>query len=113
MNNVTSSKMITDKINVKCNVSSSNQYLPEIFFSLVHEHKSKNVRIKTIIYVVLHKCEIWSPTLMEEHTRRVFRGRVLRRSFGLNRDEMTGGWRKLHNKEPRSYSSHNIIGVMR
>jgi hypothetical protein len=24
---------------------------------------------------------------------------VLRRIFGLKRDEVTGGWRKLHNKE--------------
>jgi hypothetical protein len=26
----------------------------------------------------------------------VFENRVLRRIFGLKRDEVTGGWRKLH-----------------
>jgi hypothetical protein len=30
---------------------------------------------------------------------RVFENRVLRRIFGLKRDEVTGGWRKLHNEE--------------
>jgi hypothetical protein len=29
----------------------------------------------------------------------VFENRVLRRIFGLKRDEMTREWRKLHNKE--------------
>jgi hypothetical protein len=28
----------------------------------------------------------------------VFENRVLRRIFGLKRDEVTGGWRKLHNE---------------
>jgi hypothetical protein len=29
----------------------------------------------------------------------VFENRLLRRIFGLKRDEVTGGWRKLHNEE--------------
>jgi hypothetical protein len=29
----------------------------------------------------------------------VFENRALRRIFGPKRDEVTGGWRKLHNKE--------------
>jgi hypothetical protein len=29
----------------------------------------------------------------------VFENRVLRRIFGPKRDEVTGGWRKLHNEE--------------
>jgi hypothetical protein len=28
----------------------------------------------------------------------VFENRVLRRIFGPKRDEVTGGWRKLHNE---------------
>jgi hypothetical protein len=36
--------------------------------------------------------------------------RVLRRIFGPKRDEVTGGWRKLHNEELRNlYSSPNIM----
>jgi hypothetical protein len=34
-------------------------------------------------------------TLREEHRLRAFENRVLRRIFGLKRDEVTGGWRKL------------------
>jgi hypothetical protein len=30
---------------------------------------------------------------------KVFENRVLRRIFGPKRDEVTGGWRKLHNEE--------------
>jgi hypothetical protein len=42
--------------------------------------------------------------------KRVFENRVLRRIFGLTRDEVTGEWRKLHNKELYNlYSSPDII----
>jgi hypothetical protein len=47
--------------------------------------------------VVLYGCETWSLTLREEHKLRVFENRVLRKIFGLKRDEVIGGWRKLHN----------------
>jgi hypothetical protein len=70
---------------------------------------SKNVKIiihKTkILPVVLYGCEIWSLTLREEHRLRVFENRALRIIFGLKRDEVTGGWRKLHNKLHNLYSS--------
>jgi hypothetical protein len=40
----------------------------------------------------------------------VFENRVLRRIFGPKRDEVTGEWRKLHNKELHDlYSSPSII----
>jgi hypothetical protein len=38
-------------------------------------------------------------TLREEHRLKVFENRVQRRIFGLQRDEVTGGWRKLHSAE--------------
>jgi hypothetical protein len=39
---------------------------------------------------------------------------VLRRIFGLKRDEVMGGWRKLHNEElHNSYSSPNIIRMIK
>jgi hypothetical protein len=39
----------------------------------------------------------------------VFENRVLRRILGPKRDEVTGEWRKLHNKELHDlYSSLNI-----
>jgi hypothetical protein len=48
-----------------------------------------------------------------EHRLRVFENRVLRRIFGPKRDEVTGGWRKLHNEELHNlYSSPSIIRVI-
>ena len=38
---------------------------------------------------------------------------MLRRIFGPKRDEVTGEWRKLHNKELVLYSSPNIVRVIK
>jgi hypothetical protein len=64
---------------------------------------------KTIILpVVLYECETWSLTLREEHKLR-----VLRRIFGPKREEVTGGWRKLHNEDLHNlYSSPSIIRMI-
>jgi hypothetical protein len=44
----------------------------------------------------------------------VFRHRVLRRIFGPKRNEITGDWRRLHNKELYAlYSSPNIIRMFK
>jgi hypothetical protein len=62
----------------------------------------------------LYGCEIWSLTLREAHRLRVFENKVLRRIFGPKRDEVTGGWRKLHSDELRDlYSSPNIIRILK
>jgi hypothetical protein len=44
----------------------------------------------------------------------VFENRVLRRIFGLKRDEVTGEWRKLHNEKLHNlYISASIIRMIR
>jgi hypothetical protein len=44
---------------------------------------------------------------------RVFENRVLRKVFGPKGDEVTGEWRRLHNKELYAlYSTPNIIQVI-
>jgi hypothetical protein len=44
----------------------------------------------------------------------VFENRVLRRIFGPKRDEVTGGWRKLHTEELHNlYPSLNIIRIIK
>jgi hypothetical protein len=44
----------------------------------------------------------------------VLENKVLRRIFGPKRDEVTGGWRKLHNEEFRDlYSSPSKIRIFK
>jgi hypothetical protein len=43
----------------------------------------------------------------------MFDNRVLKRIFGLKRDEVTGEWRKLHKEKLHDlYSSPSIIRIM-
>jgi hypothetical protein len=52
--------------------------------------------------------------LREECRLRVFENKVLRRIFGPKSDEVTGEWRRLHNKELHAlYSSPIIIRVIK
>jgi hypothetical protein len=44
---------------------------------------------------------------------RVFENRVMRRIFGPKRDEVTGEWRRLHDKELCALYSPNIIRVIK
>jgi hypothetical protein len=44
----------------------------------------------------------------------VFENRALRRIFGPKRDEVTGGWTKLHNQELHNlYCSPSIIIIIK
>jgi hypothetical protein len=79
---------------------------------------SRNIKIriyKTIILpVVLYECQNWSLTLREEDRLKVFESRVLRRIFRPKRDEVIGGWRKLHNEEFHNlYSSPKKIRTIK
>jgi len=71
----------------------------------------KNLKIFKIITlpVVLYGCETWSLMLREECRLRVYENRVLRRIFGLRRDEVTGEWRKLQNEELTLLCHHQIL----
>jgi hypothetical protein len=52
--------------------------------------------------------------LKEVDRLRVFENKVLRRIFGLKRDDVTGKWRKLHNEELRDfYSSPSVIRIIK
>jgi hypothetical protein len=64
--------------------------------------------------VVLYGCETWSLTLREEHRLRVFENSVLRRIFGPKKNEVIGGWRKLHTEELHNlYYSLSIIRMIK
>jgi hypothetical protein len=44
----------------------------------------------------------------------VFENRVLRKIFGPKRDEVMGGWRKLHNEELHNfYSLPSVIRIIK
>jgi hypothetical protein len=74
---------------------------------------SKNLKIKIykiiILPVALYGCETWSLTLREEHKLREFENRVLKRIFRPKREEVKGGWRRLHNEEVITLLIHKIL----
>jgi len=64
--------------------------------------------------VVMYGYETWSLTSREERRLRVFEIRVLMRTFGPQKNEVTGDWRKLHNEKLSDlYSSPNIVRVIK
>jgi hypothetical protein len=78
--------------------------------------KSTKTKInRTIIFpVVLYGSETWSLILREECRLNIFENRVLRKISGPKGDEVTGQWRRQHNKELYAlYSSPNIIQVIK
>jgi len=67
------------------------------------------------VTVVLYVCETWSLTLSDEHKLRLFENRAPRRIFGPKREDMAGGWTRLHNEELlyNLYASPNIMWVIK
>jgi hypothetical protein len=52
-------------------------------------------------------------TILESNKRRIL-NRVLRGIFGYKREEVEGGWRRLHNEELHNlYASPDIIMVIK
>jgi hypothetical protein len=79
---------------------------------------SKNVKIRIyksiILPAVLYGCETWTLTLRDEHRLGLFEDRVLGRIFGPKRNEVIGGWRKLHNEELHNlYCLPSIIKIIK
>jgi hypothetical protein len=113
---VTNQNLIQEEIKRRFNSGNACYHSVQNVLSSRLLSKYLNVRIyKTIILpVVLNGCETWSQILREEHRLKVFENRVLRRIFGPKRDEVTGEWRKLHNKELCDlYSSPSIIRIIK
>jgi hypothetical protein len=71
------------------------------------------IYITIILPVILCGCKALSLTLREECWLRVFENRVLRRTFGPKRDEVTGEWRRPYNKLYALYSSPSVIRVIK
>jgi hypothetical protein len=99
---------------IKSRLNSGNACYHSVQSLLSSRLLSRNVKVKIyktiILPVALYGCETLSLTLREEHRLSVFENRVLRRTFGPNRDEVTGERKKLHNDEHHTlFSSPNII----
>ena len=82
---------------------SVNACYHSVQISLYSSLLSTNVKIKVyktiILPVVSYGCKTWSLTFREVRRLRVFENRVLKRIFGPKRNEVTGEWRRLHNKK--------------
>jgi hypothetical protein len=105
---ITNRNLIQEEIKRRFNWGNAWYHSAQILF--YSRLVSKNIKIKIyktiILSVVLYECETWSLTLVLEN-------RVLRRISGPYRDEVTGGWRKLHNEELHNlYSSPSIIRMI-
>jgi len=76
--------------------------------------KLKIETYKTIILpVVLYECETLLRTLREGQRLRVLEKRLFR-IFRPKREEMVGGWRRLHNEELHNLQvSPNIVKVIK
>jgi hypothetical protein len=65
------------------------------------QHKKSKVEEFLMIESILHRL-------------RMFENRMLRRVFGMKRNEVTGDWEKLHGKERHNLnSSFSIIRVIK
>jgi hypothetical protein len=90
-------------------------FSPELLSSRLLSENKKIIIYETVILpVVVYRCETWSLILREEHRLVMFENRVSRRIFGQKRNEVTGGWRKLHNEYLHNlYSSPSIIRMIK
>jgi hypothetical protein len=113
---ITNQNLIQEKI--KRRLNSGNACYHSVPNRLSSRLLSKNIRLRihktVVLAVVLYGCETSSLTLREERRLRVLENRLLRRIFRPKRDEVTGGYRKLHNEELHNlYSSPSIIRVIK
>jgi hypothetical protein len=83
----------------------SECFLPFCFFfpSRLLSKIRKTEIYEIILPLVLYRCETWPLTLSEVHMLTVFEIGVQSRIFGPKREEMTGGWRRLHNEKLHNF----------
>jgi hypothetical protein len=67
----------------------------------------------TKLNVIFYEFKTWTLAVRGETSLKELRT-VLKRIFGRKREEVTGGWRKLHNEELHNlYSSPDIIRLIK
>jgi hypothetical protein len=113
---VTNQNLIQEEIKRRLNSGNACYHSVQNLVSSLLLSKNVKIRIyKTIILpVVLYGCETCFLTLREEHRLRVFENMVLRRIFGLGREELTGEKGNLHKEEFLDlYPSPSIIRIIK
>jgi hypothetical protein len=108
--------LIQEEINGRLNSGNAFYHLVQNLLSSPLPDKNVKIRIyKTIVLrLLLYGCETGRLTFREERRLRVFENMVLRRISGPKRDEVIGGWIKLHNEELHNlYSSPSIIRMIK
>jgi hypothetical protein len=74
-------------------------------------YRSKDIKQ---FYLVLYGGETWSLSLRAEYGLSLFENKELKIIFRPKKEEVTGGWIKLHNGEIHNlYSKSNIIIVIK
>ena len=101
--------MLSTQEEIKSRLKSGNACYYSVQNLLSSSLLSKNLKIKIYRTVILHGCETWSLTLREERRLSVFENRVLGRTFGPVRDEVTGEWRKLILRSLIISTPHQIL----
>jgi hypothetical protein len=73
-----------------------------------------SIEFAAVLPVVLSECETWFLNLREKHNTWGFGNKVVGRILGPSRDEMTGGWKRLHNEElHKMYCPPSIITMVK
>jgi len=101
----------------KIKLKAGNPIYPSVQGLLSSSLLSKNLMINIYGNIIspscLYGCETLSLTLRDERSLRVLENGVLRRLFGLKKDEVTVERRKLHNEEHGDlHFLQNIIRVI-
>jgi hypothetical protein len=77
---------------IKNRINSGNACYHSVQSLLSSRLLSRNVKVKIyktkILPLALYGCETWCLTLREEHRLRAYENRLLRKIFGLKRDEV-------------------------
>jgi hypothetical protein len=113
---VTNQNLIQEEI--KRSLNSCNACYHSVQNHLSSRLLSRNIKIRIYETIILpaapYRCETWSLALREEHRLRVSENRMLRRIFGLTRDEMMGDWGKLHDEGLHNLCfSPNVIRMIK
>jgi len=99
---------------IKSGLNSEDVYYHAVQNILSSRLLSKILKIKVhktlILPVILCGCKNLFLAIKLEHSLRVSEYRLLKRIFGPKREEVAGGWRRLHDEELHNfYTSPNAV----